>query len=136
MTFERHYHIVNKDGSIVEQKNIRPPFEHQEDIVNKMIDKLNVDPVTMQGLHNDLVDLKKALDNIIGTTEYFYLDYALSEVWYHWPRTPENIAKVNNMRTILNGIQENMMLAYAYILAGLGEKLIERNKLSLSYAIQ
>ena len=123
MKFERRDHDIYEGKCLVAQKNIRPPFEHQEDKVNKIIDELNLRFATMEGVHHDLVELKKALDNIVGTTEYYYLDYELGEIWYHWPRTPENIEKVDNMRKILNGVQEHMMIAYAYILGGLGERL-------------
>lgn len=123
MKFERRDHDIYEGKCLVAQKNIRPPFENQEDVVNKTIDELNVYPVAMQGVYDDLLGLKEALDNIIGTTEYYYLDYELGEVGYHWPSTPENIEKVANMRKILHGVQEHMMIAYAYILGGLGKKL-------------
>ena len=125
MKFERRDHDIYESNVLIAQRNIRPPFEYQEEKVNKIVDELNLTPVKMRGTHNDLVGLKEALDNIIGTTEYFYLDYVLGEVWYHWPQTPENIKEVDNMRKILTGIKENMMLVYAYILAGLGERLHE-----------
>lgn len=125
MKFERHEHDIYEGKCLKVQRNIRHSFEYQEDKVNKIIDELNLSPVAMQGFYNDLVELKEALDNIIGTTEYFYLGYALGEVWYHWPQTSENIKKVDNMRKIMNGIKEHMMLVYSYILAGLGERLDE-----------
>ena len=123
MKFERRDHDIYEGKCLKAQKNIRPVFEHQEEKINKIVDELNLSPVTMQGVRNDLIELKEALDNIIGTTEYFHLDYILGEVWYYWPQTPENIKEVDNMRKVLTGVKENMMMAYAYILAGLGEKL-------------
>lgn len=68
--------------------------------------------------------LKKALDNIIGTNEYFYLSYGLNDIAYHWDvNEPGAKEAIHNMWNIVQGIEDNMRRVYAYVLAGLGEHL-------------
>lgn len=113
-------------GNETHQNNIRPVFEYEQKEINQMADELNLKPVNMSGLYKDLKALKEALDNIIGTTEYFYLDYDLGEIAWHWDMSnPKNKADVENMWKIVHGIEDNIKLAYAYLLAGLGEKLTD-----------
>lgn len=89
-----------------------------------MVEELNLKPVNLSGLYNDLQSLKKALDNVIGTTEYFHLAYGLGDIGWHWDMSnPKNKKDVENMWKIVNGIEDNIKLAYAYLLAGLGERL-------------
>lgn len=111
-------------GDATHQNNIRPVFQYQQKKINKMVEELNLKPVNLSGLYNDLQSLKKALDNVIGTTEYFHLAYGLGDIGWHWDMSnPKNKKDVENMWKIVNGIEDNIKLAYAYLLAGLGERL-------------
>lgn len=113
-------------GDVNHQNNIRPVFQYQQKEINKMVEELNLKTVNLSGLYKDLQSLKKALDNVIGTTEYFYLAYGLSEIGWHWDMSnPKNKKDVENMWKIVHGIEDNIKLAYTYLLAGLGEKLTD-----------
>lgn len=102
------------------------PYEYESETVNKMADDLGLRPVTMVGLMENLKELRVALDNIIATTDYFYLGYDLDEIAYHWDMNDErNKEKVANMRKVVRGIEGGIKSAYAYLLAGLGERLPE-----------
>lgn len=127
MRFERHFENVydpDEPTRIIQYKNVCPPYKYEADSVNKLIDSLECKPVAMQGLREDIHDLKKALDNIIGTNEYFYLSYGLNDIAYHWDvNEPGAKEAIHNMWNIVQGIEDNMRRVYAYVLAGLGEHL-------------
>lgn len=121
MRFDRAWAMAHNDDYIDHK-----PYEYEEHKINKMADGLKLQPVTMRGVIDDLKSLKAALDNVIATADYFFLDYGLDEIAYHWDMNDKrNQEQVANMRKVLDGIQCNMKLMYAHVLAGLGERLPE-----------
>ena len=127
MKFQRYYEDVVDPANpnrILHRKNVKFPFEYQQKEINELADSLGLKKVDMVGFYENLKELKEALDNIIGTTDYFFLAHFLGEMAYYWDMNdPLNQRSKENMEEIVNGIRNNMKKVYAYVLAGLGERL-------------
>ena len=99
-------------------------FRYREDEINELSDKY--EKVAMQGLMERFKDFKKDFEELLTKNNYFYFDYELGEVGYHWNMSiPENQRAVEEMRKVTKDFQEAVDKVYACCLGATGERLVK-----------
>ena len=97
-------------------------FDYCEDRINEMASEY--EEVAMLGLMGQFKRFKEDFEELLTKNNYFYFDYDLGEIGYHWNMSnPENQKLVENMRKVTKDFKEAIDKAYACCLGATGERL-------------
>ena len=104
-------------------------FRYSASQINDIIKRLELSPVCMVGVKNDLQKLKSVIEKVYDEN-IFYLNYWETDAPYFGWRWSEDDGSMENQKRITEGITDKFKEIYALILAGLGEqcKEIEETK--------
>lgn len=95
-------------------------FDYSKKEINDIITQSNLKPVVMEGVFNDLKELKPAIEELYDN-KIFYLSYFATDAPYFGWIGKEAQEKIEEMLKITDAISQKFIEIYALILAGLGE---------------
>lgn len=96
-------------------------FKYSASQINGIIKSLELSPVCMVGVKNDLQKLKSIIEKVYDEN-IFYLSYWETDAPYFGWSWSEDDGSMENQKRITEGITDKFKEIYALILAGLGEQ--------------